>query len=122
MVATLITTVVLLGLLKSVEIATEQNLRTQVRDEITHVAEVRMNSFRALPFAMISTCSTCPGYRYVYTPETVPSRMRGVNKSYTLTRSTVVSTDKTAVDLGVRVKSTFKNTSSSYEMHTVRSQ
>jgi hypothetical protein len=122
MVAILITTVVLLGLLKSVEIATEQNLKTLARDEITHVAEARMNSFRALPFDMISTCSSCPNYRYDYAPETVPSRMRGVNKTYTLSRYTIVSTDKTSVDLAVRVKWTFKNTSSSYEMHTVRSQ
>ena len=123
--ATLITVVVLLGLLKAVEVAIETNLRNQMRDEMTQVADVRMNSFRSMPFSMISTCSTCPDSKYAYAPETVHSGLRGVNRSYTVFRTTKVSTgtNASAVDLGVRVRSwVYRNMSSSWEMHTVKGE
>jgi type IV pilus assembly protein PilV len=123
MMATLITVVVLLGLLKAVELATEQNVKTRMRDEMAQIAEARMNSFRAMPFSWISTCQACPGQLYTYSPQPVPSNMNGITKQYTVTRKTIVSTDKTAVDLEVRVRSwVYKNVSTAIEVHTVKVQ
>lgn len=124
----MITVVVMLGLLKAVEIATEQGMRNQVRDEMTQVADARMHSFRAMPFDQISTCSSSPGNstcpdNYTYAPESIASRVRGINRSYIVTRSTIVSSGNTALDLGVRVRSwAYKNMSTSWEMHTVKVQ
>lgn len=127
MIATLITVVVLLGLLKAVEVAMEQNTRNQMREEMTMVAEARMNSFRIMPFTMISTCgnASCNSNTHTYAPETVASRLRSLGRSYTVTRSTRTSsdTDRNSVDLGVRVHSwVYRNMSTSFEMHSVRSQ
>ena len=126
MVAMGITLVALLGLLKAVEMADEQNLRTAVRDEMVQVAEERLSRFRSTPFtstfSLISTCATCPGNLYTYAPETVPSRLRGINKSYRVTRTTVVTSDGIAVNLGVRVGWTYKNMTTSIEQHTVKTQ
>lgn len=126
MVATLITIVGLLGLLTAVEYATFQNVQTQMRDEMAQVAEAQMSTFRAMPFTLISTsCSSppCGTTLYSYSPISVPSKLRGINKSYTVIKSTVVTTDKTAVDLGVRVRSwVYKNTSTAIEVHTVKGQ
>jgi len=127
MMATLITVFVLLGLLKAVEVAMEMNLRNQMRDEMTQVADARMNGFRSMTFSMISTCSnaSCTDGVHAYASEPVASGLRGVNRSYTVFRTTKVSTDTnvSAVDLGVRVRSwVYKNMSSSWEMHTVKGE
>src|SRR6266516_4395120 len=94
MMATLITVVVLLGLLKAVEVATEMNLRNQMRDEMTQVADAWMSSFRSMPFSVISTCSNAPCTNgvHAYAPESVASGLRGVNRSYAVFRTTKVAT------------------------------
>jgi type IV pilus assembly protein PilV len=128
MIAILVMTVGLLGLLKAVEVATFTNLKNQMRDEGIQMAEGEMNHWRAMPFGTISTCLTAPSnpacsgtpatYRYAALP--VKSTLRGVGKIYSVNRSTVVTSDGTAVDLGVRVTWPFKNISTSHEVHTVR--
>lgn len=120
LVSILIMTIALIGLLKSVEIATEQNLKNQMRDEGILVAEAQMNHWRAVPFGMISTAASPTVYRYG--PRTVQSKIRGVNKSYTVVRTTIASPDGSVADLGVRVGWAYKNLSTVHEVHTVRSQ
>ena len=126
--AILIMTVGLLGLLKAVEVATVQNLQNQMRDEGIQIAEGQINHWRAIPFATISTCLNAPSnpgcsgtpatYRYAALP--VPSKLRGVGTTYTVNRSTIVTTDGATVDLGVQVVWPYKNTATSHEVHTVR--
>ena len=120
LVSILIITVALIGLLKSVEIATEQNLKNQMRDEAILVAEAQMNHWRALPFEMISTAASPTVYRYA--PQSVQSKLRGVSRSYTVRRTTIASPDRSVADLGVRVGWAYKNISTVHEVHTVRSQ
>jgi type IV pilus assembly protein PilV len=122
LVSILILTVALFGLLSAVEVATEQNLRNQMRDEAVQVAEAQMNHWSAAPFNNIST-ATVSGNVYTYSPRLIQSNLRGMtNKSYRVIKKTVASPDKNVVDLGVRVIWSFKNVSSVHEVHTVRSQ
>ena len=129
LIAMLVMVVGLMGLLKSVEVATVQNLQNQMRDEAIQVTERQLSLWRSVPFASISTCltngtqSTCSATppTYQYTPVPVPSQLRGVNRTYMVTRSTIAAPDGSAVDLGVRVKWSFKNMSTAHEVHTVRS-
>jgi len=128
LVAILVMTVGLLGLLKAVEVATVQNLQNQMRDEGIQIAEGELNHLRAIPFDAISTCLSAPSNpgcsgtpaTYRYAAMSVPGKLRGAGKPYTVTRSTIASSDGSAVDLGVRVKWPFKNMSTSHEVHTVR--
>jgi hypothetical protein len=125
LVATLITVVVLLGLLTAVEFATFQNIQVQIRDEMAQVADSQMSTFRALPFTAISTCKNtgCIGSLYTYGMYSTPSKLRGLTRKYKVFRSTIVTSDGTAVDLGVRVRSwAYKNMSTAIEIHSVRSQ
>lgn len=125
MVAILVTVVAMFGLLSAVEVASVQNLQNQLRDEAIQVAEAEMNHWRAVPYGMISTCRTSPSHEacpanYRYAPRTVAGKLRGSGNPYTVIRSTIVTSDGGAVDLGVRVRWTFKNISTSHEVHTVR--
>jgi hypothetical protein len=129
MVAMMITLFALLGLLKGVEIAAEQNLRNNVRDEMVQVAEDRLNRFRAMPFSatfnLISSCQTTPSNAgcpaaYSYAPEAVPSQLRGVSMNYTVVRTTVVTSDGSAANLGVKVDWTYKGSTYSHEAHAVK--
>lgn len=125
MMATLITVVVLLGLLKAIEFATFQNAQIAMRNEMVQVAEASMNNFRTIPFTLLSTCgnSSCANGVHTYAPVQVQSTLRGITKVYTVIRSTITPTGGSTADLGVRVRSwAFKNTSTAIEVHTVRGQ
>jgi len=108
--ATLITVVVLLGLLTAVEIATFQNVQVQMRDEMAQIADSQMNNLRALPFSMISTCGNSCTFTY------------GARK-YTLIKKITLSGDGNTADLNVRVRSwVYKNMSTAIDIHAVKAQ
>jgi type IV pilus assembly protein PilV len=118
MVAILIIVVAMFGLLTSLELATESNVKNQMRDEAILSAQTEMNHWCAMPFASISTVANPNIYRYA--PQQVQSKLRGVTKNYNIVRSTIASPDGSVVDMGVRVVWTYKNISTAHEMHTVR--
>ena len=112
--ATVVLLIGLLGLLQSMNIATEQNLRNAARDEALQISEEYMSNIRAKPFAQISS-SPSP---YNYPPLSVPSRLRGVSKNYTVTRQvTLLSTNSKLVM--VRSRWRFKNTSTAQMLQSV---
>jgi hypothetical protein len=119
--ATLITVVVLLGLLTAVEIATFQNVQVQMRDEMAQIADSQMNNLRALPFSMISTCgNSCT---FTYGARKVPSNLRGITQQYTLIKKITLSGDGNTADLNVRVRSwVYKNMSTAIDIHAVKAQ
>lgn len=78
-VAILIIMVGMLGLLQAVNVATEHNLKNQLRDEAVQVGEKYMNIQRGKPFDLLSTSY---GTRYE------PSRIRGGGKPYSIALST----------------------------------
>ena len=92
MVAILILMVGMLGLLQAINLATEVNIRNQVRDEAVAVGERVMNEMRGKGFDNISVASpvTAP---YTYATYQLPSKLRGASRSYSVTReSRVLST------------------------------
>jgi type IV pilus assembly protein PilV len=117
MIAMMITLVVLLGLLQSVNVATVQNLGNSMRNESMQIAENEMSTFRAQPFNNISASPSPHSYK----PKTVPSRMRGTSVNYTVVRTvTLLSTNSKMIQVGARWK--FKNNSTTQWLQTVVSQ
>jgi type IV pilus assembly protein PilV len=123
LVAMVISIVGLLGLVQAMDYAAVQNLNNQQRDEAVQIAEDQMARFRDVPFSssfsQLST-TTAPDYgKYVYPTKTVQSRVRS-GGFYTVIRTTNVTDADSRVDLGVRVRWKFKNTSTAHEVHSVR--
>lgn len=117
MVAMLITLVGLLGLLQSVNVATEHNLKNELREEAVQVGEDQMNSLRVKAFDNISSA---------YTPRQVPSRLLGFSKNYTVTRSSnpypLPPDPATSKELIVNVGWTYKNESFQHEVHSMKTR
>lgn len=105
-VAILIIMVGMLGLLQAVGVATEHNLKNQLRDEAVQVGEKYMNIQRAKPFDLLSTPDK-GGYHTRYEP----SRVRGGGKPYSVDLTADVLSDSSfapSVQLGVTVSWTYK--------------
>lgn len=121
MVAMMITLLGLLGLLQSVNIATEHNVKNQMREEALQIAEESLANLRVRPFARLSTTaenSPTPGWA----PKQITGRLLGLDKKYILTRWATNMPNSDAVELRVRVGWSYKNISSNHEVRTVRSQ
>ena len=87
--AMLILMVGMLGLLQSINLAMEVNLRNQVREEAVNVSNRVMSEMRGGGFDNISVAAT-PTQTYTYSTYQLPSKIRGSSKSYTVTRSSRV--------------------------------
>lgn len=82
--AILILMVGMLGLLQAINLATEVNLRNQLREEGVFMGERVMNELRGRGFDNISA---------TYAAYTLPSKLRGVSRTYGIQKSsTVLST------------------------------
>ena len=115
-----ITLVALFGLLMTVEKAAEYNLRNQTREEVVQIGEERVAFYRALPFTAITSAGTYP-------PVQVKSRLRGFNKMYTLITTVTPHVTNSvppvnSKQIAIRVRSVFKNTSTTHEVVTVRTE
>ncbi|HBG08250.1 MAG: hypothetical protein A2075_06730 [Geobacteraceae bacterium GWC2_58_44] len=113
MVAMVITLVGLLGLLQSVNIATEHNMKNQLREEALQVGEDYLYDLQARPFARLST---------PFSPRIVPSRLLGTRKDLVVNRTNSVLPNSTARELVVKVSWLYKNVSSHHEVRTVKSE
>lgn len=116
MVAMVITLVGLLGLLQSVNIATEHNVKNQMRDEALQIAEESLANLRSRPFARLTTAAAG------WAPRPVPGRFLGLDKNFVLTRWATPLPNTNSVELRVRVGWSYKNVSSHHEVRTVRIQ
>jgi type IV pilus assembly protein PilV len=102
MIAIVIMMVGMLGLLQSINVAMEYNLKNHLRDEAVYMGEKYMNIQRGKAFDSLSTTY---GTRYE------PSKVRGTGKLYSVDMSTQsLSTDtKTpAKQLTIEIKWTYK--------------
>jgi len=107
MVAMVIMLIGLLGLLQSVNVATEFNLKNHLRDEATRVAENIMNDMKTGPFDRNYNNFT-----------TVPSKIRNTAKGYSVRRTnTAMSTSK---EYQVDVKWKYKDYSATHSIVSVR--
>jgi type IV pilus assembly protein PilV len=87
MVAMLITTVGLLGLLQSLNLVIKVNLQNQLRDEAVILSEQTLNHIKAMPYANITA-----SYSY-----TVQVPVRSAMRNYSVTKAwQYVSKDATA--------------------------
>jgi type IV pilus assembly protein PilV len=89
MVAILILMVGMLGLLQAINLATEVNMRNQVREEAVYAANRVMSEMKSGGFDNISVAST-PTQTYTYATYQIPSKIRGASKSYNVIRSSRV--------------------------------
>lgn len=89
MMAILILMVGMLGLLQSINIALEVNLRNQLREEAVYIGQRVMNDMRGKGFDNISVATT-PSDPYNFVPIAVPSKVRGSFKMYSVSRSSIV--------------------------------
>lgn len=118
MVAIVITMVALLGLVEAVGIATMHNLKNQLRDEAVLIGEERMADLQKRPFGQMSTS---------FAPRTVPSRVRGTERGFTVNRREALRSSVNLPDgltntyeLSVRMAWTYKNISSNYEVRALK--
>ena len=89
LMAVLILMVGMLGLLQAINLAIEVNMRNQVREEAINIGQKVMNELRGKGFDNISVATT-PTQTFNYGPYYVPSKMRGISRSYRVNRSSVV--------------------------------
>ena len=105
----------LLGLLQSVNVATEYTLKNQMRGEVVRVAQEAMSDMRARPFDTVSAATMV-----------VQTRLRNINRSYTVRRSIEAIDNPTGTVASrkyqVDVKWTYKNVSTTHSVMSVRSR
>ena len=111
MVAMFIMLIGLLGLLHSVNIAMEYNLKNQMRNEVVRVAQDAMNGMRSSPFDSTFRLLT-----------TVPTSLRNINRDYTVRRTVSTAGTDDSKQYQVDVIWKFKNISTTHSVMTVRSR
>jgi type IV pilus assembly protein PilV len=111
LVAMVIMMVGLLGLLQSVNIALEYNLKNQMRGEVVRVAQDAMNDMRSRAFDSVSSKTT-----------TVPTSLRNINRTYTVRRSVYLTGSDVSRKYQVDVIWKYKNVSTTHSVMTVRSR
>jgi type IV pilus assembly protein PilV len=110
MVAMLISLVGLLGLLQSMNVATEHTRKNQLRDEAIQLAEEQLSVMRSRPFDnQFDNFSTLE----------INSKQSKWKYSVERTRAAVTSTSKS---LTVKVTWTYKGAPSSHEIVSIQSQ
>ena len=111
LVAIVIMMVGLLGLLQSVNIAMEYNLKNQMRGEVVRVAQDAMNEMRSRPFDLVSS-----------TTRTVPTSLRNINRNYTVRRTVISAGSPVSNKYQVDVIWKYKNVSTTHSVMSVRSR
>lgn len=115
LMALLILTVGLLGLLQSVNIAYDHNLRRKLRDEAVAIAEEQLNVVRLNP----ALRETAPGNPVMTTFTTANQPVGGTLKEFRVSReSRAIGGSSNKLTVGVRWS--FKNMSAVHEMYTIR--
>ncbi len=120
LVAMVITLVGLLGLLASVETAMEHNVRNQLRDEATLIAEQWMGNLKTRGFSQITTATYgVPGSGFP--SRTVKSQLRGSNFVYIVDRPCYLVGDGTSAQLTVTVTWYYKGSKYTHSVSSIRS-
>lgn len=115
MAAMVIMLIGLLGLLQSVNIALEYNLKNQMRNEVTRIGDEAMNGMRTQPFDATFTPVT-----------TIPTKLRNINRLYRVRRTVIAIPNPTPQVVSrqyqVDVTWKYKNVSTTHSVVSVRSR
>jgi hypothetical protein len=116
-----ITSVALLGLLKSLEVAMEHNVRNSARDMAMKIAEDQMRDFRTMDYDALPKPAD---YSDPYVNESsVTSQLKGINVPFNVeTTVRKIAADSDALLVTVNVKWTYKNEEIAQGLQTVRSR
>ena len=112
MMAMLITLVGLVGLLQSVNLAMEHNLRNQLRDEAVMIGEQAMSFQKVRSFDQLSTSR----------PPPVSSRLRSGGVQYKVSCTANPPASLTEKLITVTVTWNYRGTAYAHEVRSVRSQ
>lgn len=112
LIATVILTVGMLGLLQSINVAIEHNLGNVLRDEAVVLADERMMMKRAKAFAAISTTVSSPP------ASTVDRTVRGISKNYSVQEIVNMPTSLSK-ELVVNVTWSHKSKTYSHSLSTI---
>jgi type IV pilus assembly protein PilV len=109
LMAMLIMTVGLLGLLQSVNVAYEHNVRNRLREEAVLIGEEKMNDFRLYPslYAAFNPITT------------VDRAIGGMRKKFTVTKD-CQPIGGNSNQLRVSVRWAFKNATTAHEIYTIK--
>jgi type IV pilus assembly protein PilV len=108
LMAMLIMTVGLLGMLQAVNVAYQHNSRNKLREEALLVGEEQINDFRSRKYDAITTTVT----RVV---------TRG-NRNFSVTREATENASKSSKKIKVAIGYSFHNVSTAQVLYTMRSQ
>lgn len=110
MMAMLVLTVGLLGLLQSIQVAYQHNSRNRVREEAVLLAEEQMNDLR-------SNASLYPSFSVI----TASRLIGGVEKKFTVVKeSQQIGSDTGTNRLAVSVRWAFKNITTRHDIYTFK--
>lgn len=109
MVAIVIMMVGVLGLLSTLNLAMEYNIKNQRREEVIRIAEEIMNGMRTRPFGAVFNPTT-----------TVTSRLRSSTVRYAVTRRVTNVTPSVTDRYQVDVRWAYKNYSALHTIVTIR--
>ena len=112
----MISLVGLLGLLQAVNLATEHNLRNQLRDEAVMVAEQYMGNLKVRAFDQISGVGSAQ-----FSPRLVNSQLRSGKTVYTVERQCSSTGGGTAALMTVKVTWPYKGAQYSHAVTSIRS-
>ncbi len=108
LIAIVITVVGLLGLLEALSVATEHDMKNQLRDEAVLIGEEQLNQLRVKPFDK-------------YSAQYSPFPIRTKRWSYMVGRSADKISTSDSRELSVTVSWAYKNISSHHQVKSVRS-
>jgi type IV pilus assembly protein PilV len=123
MVAILILTIGMLGLLETMNVSIQHNLKNQYREEAIRIGARYMTELRGKSFTATFNAYSSISKSQSYATQHVPSTLRGSNKVFTVERYTSdLASDAdgpTSEQLNVTVKWAFRNQSSVNRISTV---
>lgn len=115
MVAMIIVSVGMFGVLQSINVSLQYNLKNELRNEGVRIGEKYMTDLRGKPFDKISTPS--------YTPFSETGKVRGGSKQFVIERSSqvlaYVDTQPSSKQLTVTVKWAYRNVTTLNRVITV---
>ena len=112
LIAILIMMVGMIGILQSLNLAMENNLKNQMRDQGVHVGEMVLNEMRGQAFDDTAA---------FYNQTTIPMGIRGIPSRFTVDR-TVIPLGSDTKQYDVTVKWTYKGRPFQNQVVTVRSK